>query len=187
MSSTRTKTRYMVIITLAAAALLVAPVLAQRGPMNADCRGPHGAHGPGMGLHRMIEHLDLTPEQQEQMEQLRARHREETETVRDRLRAAHERFADLAYADPLDEVALRAAAAEMAGARAEMMVSRAAMRSEMRRILTPEQLERFEQMDGRRRGGTDGRGRGQGGHGPHGPHDPADCPWLGEKPDTSGE
>jgi Spy/CpxP family protein refolding chaperone len=183
----RTKTRYLVIITLAAAALLVAPVLAQPGPMKANCRGSHGAHGPGMGLNRMIEYLDLSAEQQEQMQQLRARHRDETEEVRDRLRAAHDRFADLAHAETLDETALREAASEMAGARAEMMVSRAAMRNEMRQILTPEQLERFEQMDRRNRGRMDERGRGRGAFGPHGPHDPGDCPRLGEKPDTSGE
>lgn len=177
----RTKSRLFFIVTLAAAALLVAPVLAQPGPMKA---GRHGLHGPGMGLHRMLRHLDLSAEQREQLEQLHATHREETQAVRDRLHAAQERFSDLAHAETVDEEALREAAAEVAEARAEMMLSRAALGNRVRQILTPEQREQLDQMRMNRRGKMGGRGHGRGGHGPH---HPDDCPWLDEEPDPGDE
>jgi len=177
----RTGTRSLFLFTIAAAALLVAPALAQPGPMG---RGGHGPHEPGMGLDRMIRHLDLTEEQRQQLEQLQARHRDATRAVRDQLRAAHERFAELAHAETLDEAALREAAAEMAELRSEMMLSRVSMRREVDAILTPEQLEQLQQMRQGRRHGPGGRGPGRGGQGPHGF---GDCPRFDDDPEPAEE
>ena len=176
----------LIITALAAVALLAAPVLAQGGPMKPGRCAGHGAHGPGMGLHRGLEQLDLSAEQREQLEQIRARHQEETRLSHDQLQAAHERFADLAHAETLDETALREAAATMAEARTEMMIARAGMMNEIRQILTPEQLEQFQQMRQRRGGMMRGQGRGPG-RGGHGPHGPADCPYVDQAPDAPEE
>lgn len=182
------KTAYLFITTLAAIALFAAPILAQAGPGRPGRHLHPGPHGPGadMAMRGMVERLDLTAEQQEQFEQIRARHHDDNQALRDRLETAHEQFAALAHAETFDEAAVRAAAAEVAQARAEMMVSHAAMMQELRQILTAEQLERFQAMRGKSAERMGGRGHGRGDFGP-GPHGSADCPRFEQAPDPDEE
>jgi len=172
----------LLVTTLAVATLLAAPLLAQAGPMRPGRHRHPGPHGPGM--EGIIERLGLSAEQQEQLKQIRQRRHDANQAVHDRLEAAHDRFADLTHAETFDESAVRQAAAEVAQARAELMVSHAVMMQELRQILTAEQLERFQEMRGMRRGMMGRRGRA--GFGP-GPHGTADCPRSGQVPDLEDE
>ena len=163
----------------AVTALAVAPVLAQGGPHG------HGSH-PGMADHgRMMQHvfdsLGLTDEQQDQVHQIMQQSRDETEPTREATRAGHEMMADLMHAETIDEAAIRGVAEEIAAAQVELMVAHARAMVEMRQVLTPEQLEQFQQlrrqhpqMKGMR---GSGKGRGCGsrhGHGYGQPSEPVE-------------
>ena len=150
-------------------ALAALPALAQGGPMG---HGPHGGgmHGHGEFLAHMIHRLDLTDAQRDQIHQIMQKTQQETEPSREAMRAAHEVLADLMHAEVYDEASIRAAAEQVAAAQAEMIVAHARALRDARNVLTPEQLEQFQQMHERRRehkgelGGTE-RGRGRHGHG----------------------
>jgi len=134
-------------------------------------RGPHGPGEPGeRHMERVFERLDLTDEQRAELEQKLPQFREATQPSMERLREARSNLTDLIHADQLDEVAIRQAAADIAGIEADLAVARAQHFQEMRQILTPEQLEELQQMRkqmGERRGPRGHRPRGGGyGNGP---------------------
>jgi len=98
---------------------------------------------------RMAAHLGLTDEQQEQLKQIHLAHLEETEALREQVKAAETRLDEIVDADTFDEGAIRAAAAEFAEAQTELYVSRAEMQQEIREILSPEQYEQLQEMHSR--------------------------------------
>jgi Spy/CpxP family protein refolding chaperone len=129
-------------ITLALAAGSVA--LAQ-GP------GPGGpGPGPGFGdgprLERLFERLDLSDEQQAEVEQLVAGHRDgmrpRLELLRDKRQALHEQI----HAETFDESAIRTAAAELAEVEADVAVARGDVLQQLRGVLTPEQAAEMQEL-----------------------------------------
>lgn len=135
--------------------IAVVMVLALTGLAQAQKRGHRsGGEGPNQEemIHRMISHLDLTDEQQEQMKQIHLEHREETETLREQMETAQERLNDLVDAEQFDEAAIREAAGEFSEVQTELFVSRAEMQQEIREILTPEQFEKLSEMRNRHHG-----------------------------------
>jgi len=132
----------------------------------------HGmGHGPGGGepgrmLERMVRHLDLSDEQTSRVEQIFQDGREQNRPLRERADTAHEAFAELMWADELDETALREAATALAEAQTELRVAHALAFRDLRDVLDEEQLatlaEFHEQRMERRASG--GHGHGFGGH-----------------------
>ena len=158
-----------ILITVAAAAALAVPgtILAQGG-----FGGPHGQHGlhgfDGPGLHRfedmlprLVDFLDLTADQQAQIEHILAEEMPAIEDLRDRLQAAHEAFRSTHQPGEFDEAELRAFAESQSQLHVELMVAGARTRSRIHSALTPEQQEQLQDARGLfgRRGGF-GRGRG---------------------------
>lgn len=103
-------------------------------------------------INRMIAHLDLTDEQQEQMKQLHLQQREETQDLREQMETARELVNGLVDAEQFDESAIRDAAAEYSELQTELFVSRAEMQQEIREILSPEQYEQLTEMRDRHKG-----------------------------------
>jgi len=139
--------RLAVVIVLA---LLAAPVLAQ-GPPGHGHRSGHfrGADNP---MHeRMLEQLDLTDDQREQVEQLMTDHRSAMKDRRELMRTHRKEMRDLVHAEDFDEAAIRDAAMVIAEAEAEMAVERARLRQEIHKVLTPEQQEKAAEMLEKRR------------------------------------
>lgn len=160
-----------VLTGLAAICLVAAPVLAQGGPMGQG-PNPHGPHDPGMMIRHMADQLELTEAQRDQVRAILEQNKAANQGNREAVRLAHEALAELLHAETFDEVAIRAVADDLAAAQTEMLLSHAWIVRDLRGVLTPEQLEEFQQMQGQRKGANKGarRGSGHGGHG-HGRHD----------------
>lgn len=116
---------------------------------------PHGpGPGPGIGFgflggpmfERIAERLELTSEQQEQIEALLEEYRPGFEEHRDLMQSARETLHDQIHADTFDEGAIRQAASEVAALEADFAVTQALIGQDLRQILTPEQLAEATEM-----------------------------------------
>jgi Spy/CpxP family protein refolding chaperone len=102
--------------------------------------------GRGALVLRAMDRLDLSATQREQVRAILASHRDE---AREALTALIEsRRAQLAAlrGQPFDEGRIRAAAAAVGAAQADLLVTRARIRSEVRAVLSAGQQARLEQM-----------------------------------------
>ncbi len=114
--------------------------------------GRRGRGGPGGGaLHMALRNLDLSESQRGEIRTI-------LEAERDRVSASHEQMRALGAelheqieTDPYNEEAVRAKAAALASLRVEMAVLRARQAGQVRELLTPDQLDRLEQMKEKRR------------------------------------
>src|ERR1700751_393549 len=105
----------------------------------------------GMGMYRMLRHLDLSDAQRDQVfkifhDQSPAMH----ESMK-AARAAHKDLEKLALASAFDRQRARAIADTEAKAIADMEVLRAESTARVREILTPEQRAKLDQMREHRR------------------------------------
>lgn len=108
--------------------------------------------GPGGGskdrepmLERIMERLELSPAQQEELHELLAENREEHRAQWEVVETARQALHDQIHAD-FNEEAIRQAAAAVADIEEELAVSRALMFQEVQKILTPEQQTEMREM-----------------------------------------
>jgi periplasmic protein CpxP/Spy len=144
MTFTRSKRTIGSILLLTVIAIAGGVVLAQQVQQKSghDGRGWsrwHGKRGFGGGWgEHFARNLNLSDAQKQQIDQIKARNRENFKSLKQADR--HEKPAfDLLGTGTFDEAAVRAAAQVRANARVEMEVARARMMSEIFNVLTPEQ------------------------------------------------
>ena len=115
----------------------------------------------------MTEELGLSDQQKEQLEALRAKHRESTKPLREAARASHDAFEKALDAENADAAQVGRAALAMKAARDKMEAAHKAAFEEVKSILTPEQGEKLESARERGPGRRPGFGprRGHGGPG----------------------
>ena len=99
----------------------------------------------------------LTQEQRDQIKAMQERTRDEARGIQDRLRNARRKLQDALRADTPDEKAIKAAAAEAASAQADRLLLNKRRQAELKKLLSPEQLRRFNQAQ-RMRNARMGRG-----------------------------
>ncbi|PLX82817.1 MAG: hypothetical protein C0617_13165 [Desulfuromonas sp.] len=111
--------------------------LAEDAPM----MGRYGerGRGPGHRIEAMAEVLELSEEQQAQIEAVMAAEREATEPYREQMRQTREELRETMQDGAFDEARIRALAARQAAAKTEMIVSKARTHSKIFAFLTPEQ------------------------------------------------
>ncbi|HZP42844.1 MAG TPA: Spy/CpxP family protein refolding chaperone [Candidatus Binatia bacterium] len=129
----------VVALTLATGALAFAHGRFGGPPSHREMLG-----GPGGVMYgRLMQALDLTPEQTQKMRDVLKAHHEKLERLRDAARNAHEALAEKLFSTgTLDPHAVDAVAEQAAKARADLMREGLAVALELRGILTPAQLER---------------------------------------------
>lgn len=115
------------------------------------------AFGPGRGMHgmewRMLRQLDLTDAQKTQIETIMDTYRPQWDSLRETKRqTCEDKMTGLAGL-PFDEAQARQAYKEMASMHEEMFVLRMRMRSEIRAVLTEDQLRQLEAKRNRCRDG----------------------------------
>jgi len=141
-------------IAFAALALLLAvPAFGQSRPMGPGPGGPHvreEAPDPARQVERMKHALDLTEEQVQQMEQLVEGVAETRPQQRERMLTLRADLRMLEQAGSFDEPAARDVARQLAEIHANQLVDRARMMSEMRSILTSDQLSRLNELQSSR-------------------------------------
>jgi Spy/CpxP family protein refolding chaperone len=133
---------------------------------------PHGRGGDfedrGPMLERIMEKLELSPAQEEEIHELLAENRDEHQAQWQAVKTARRALSDQIHATDFNEGAIREAAAAVADIEEELAVSRALKFHEVQQILTPEQQAQMREMmetmrDFREEWG--GRHRGQRGRG----------------------
>lgn len=162
------------ITTLTLGALLIgSSAFAWNGGCKQNCDGPRGERGmmkAEQQQDRMERHhefmkvaLDLTEDQEQQLEALREKHQEERQAMRESMRASRDELRKLAHGEDFDEKAYRATARANADLQTEMYASRNQHKQEMLALLTPEQQEKAEKLwelhqEKRGKGNRDARG-----------------------------
>lgn len=108
--------------------------------------GPQGPGGP-MGLPRaLVEQLDLTDAQREQIRGLVQQHEAEARQLGERVGKALHAQQQAITAEVFDESAIRAAAAEVSAAQADMAVFQGRVHAEVYQVLTAEQQAKAREL-----------------------------------------
>ena len=145
------------------ASLLAAP----RGPGHGFGGGfGPGADGPcgrGFIAGKIAERLDLSDGQRAEIQAIRESYREEAEGLFETMRVARLVLRGRIQSDLFDETAIREAAEQAAAVEADLAVLRAKIHSDVRQVLTPEQVAEAEAMRERvQEFAEEWRGRGRG-------------------------
>jgi|CXWL01.1.fsa_nt_gi Spy/CpxP family protein refolding chaperone len=137
------KTTTRRILTVGAMALTLVPAALWAGrhrPL-----GP-GLPPPGFLLQRVVDRLDLTAEQRQEIRDIVKAHGAELKVELATIRDSREQLFSTVHAESVDEAEIRAAAAAVGDAEADLAVTRAAIVQEVREVLTPEQQAEAKQM-----------------------------------------
>ena len=149
------------ILILAAALLFAAPTIAQNDPRSDGA--PAGRQMTDDGRPNLLSELSLSQEQLEAIRRMNRERRPLMEEATRRLREANRGLDMAIYADTLNEVDVAARLKEFQSAQAEVASLRFRGELELRKVLTPEQLNKFRvlrEQFGRRREMRQNRRRG---------------------------
>jgi len=107
-----------------------------------------GRHEGGKGryLERLARRLNMTDEQRAEIETVLHGSREQMAELRDEMRTNRAQIRELVSQADFDETAVRGMADKQGDLKAEMIVLRARQRSEMKALLTDEQIAQLDEM-----------------------------------------
>jgi protein CpxP len=109
--------------------------------------GPFGPGGRGFAAGFALGQLDLSDAQKQQVRDIMQRHRQQSQPVMQRLQQAMQAQRAAINAVPVNEAAVRQAAAALAAVQADMAVNQARMHADIFSILTVEQQEKAKQLE----------------------------------------
>ncbi len=115
----------------------------------------------GHKLEMMTALLDLSEEQQTQIETLFNQQHQEKQGLREQMQASRDALHQAKKANPFNEADFRAKAAVQAELKTDMMVAHAKLKQQIHALLTPEQQEKADQLGDMM--GERGKGRHHGG------------------------
>jgi Spy/CpxP family protein refolding chaperone len=106
--------------------------------------GRPGLGGPGLAL--PLRQLNLTDAQQQQVQSIRERHRDEAKQIAERLRTAMEAQRKAVETVPVNDSLIRSTTQELAEVQADAAVARAHARSEILALLTADQRAQLTKL-----------------------------------------
>jgi Spy/CpxP family protein refolding chaperone len=110
----------------------------------------HGYHGNGQKCgacpFKMLHGLDLTEAQTDQIVAIFEKYEDEHETLRQNMREARKTLREAIHSEAKTEADVRAAAQKVGDQLAELSVHRSKMYSEIRPVLTDDQVEKLQEM-----------------------------------------
>ena len=112
--------------------------------------GGEGMQPVGRQFKKMATELGLSAQQQERIKEIFARNRPAAEPLMEQLKSEQRALRNLVQADAFDEAAIRAQVAKMGTLQADMAVQHAKLAQEVRAILTPEQIQKFKEIQAKR-------------------------------------
>ncbi len=112
----------------------------------AGARGHRNGQRLGAGLQRVIDRLDLTPAQTQEIKHILASHKDEVATEAAAVKEARLTLFAAIHGEVFDETAIRDASARVGAAETELAVTRGEIFDEIRAVLTPEQQEELQQI-----------------------------------------
>ena len=102
--------------------------------------------------HRAFQFLDLTEEQEALIQIIHEAYQADRDALHTDMKLSRQRLHDAVYADVPDETAINEAAVNLGLTIGDQVVLRRIIMDEVKAVLTPEQIERWEEMKSRRRG-----------------------------------
>ena len=94
----------------------------------------------------LVQRLNLTQAQQQQLREIRSQGEPEMRELARRMRLARRALDQAIYSDVAEEALVEQRARELAAAQAALVRLRAATELKVRRVLTPEQLQSFREL-----------------------------------------
>ncbi len=95
---------------------------------------------------RMAKALGLTGEQKEKVKEIFRKNREETESLRKEMVSERRELRELVRSEKTDEAAIREEAKKIGSTSGELAIRRAKTFREVRAILTPEQVKKYDEF-----------------------------------------
>ena len=136
--------------TLAVVTILFAGTVSAQAGFFGHRHGGYDKEGSFIGI-RIIEHLDLSDEQENKVANIIIQHRDELKSAREKMVVAREGMHKVMEAEQFNETDLRHAYQNVASAREEMVVLRAKVLSKIKAALNPEQQEELKEMKVKKR------------------------------------
>lgn len=126
-----------------------AALVAQGGPGRGSVRpfGPGGPGGRGFDAGFALGQLDLSDAQKTQVRDIMQRHRQQLQPTMQRLEQAMQAQRAAINQVPVNEAAVRQAAASVASVQADLAVEQARVHADVWNILTSEQQEKAKQLE----------------------------------------
>jgi Spy/CpxP family protein refolding chaperone len=151
--------RFRSTIAVTAGAALVAAGLGT-AVFAQDHQGRRGGRGfgPGRGGFPLAQ-LELTDAQREQVRTVMQRHREDMQTVGQRLHEAHEAQRAAVETVPVNESLIRSTSQALATAQTDMALVQARIHSDIWGLLTPDQQAKAKELRAARRERSKGQGQ----------------------------
>ncbi|HTQ78368.1 MAG TPA: Spy/CpxP family protein refolding chaperone [Thermoanaerobaculia bacterium] len=135
------KTRSKILLASSIALLVPALLVAQAAQSHLERLGGHGGFA-----RRIVQKLDLSKAQIQQIKTIFANHKTELSTELTALEKARGEMFDAIHADTLDETAIRNAATGVGQAESDLAVSRAKVLGEVRQVLNPTQQAKLKEL-----------------------------------------
>ena len=139
-------------------AVLLTAGLTLAAPPHRDGHKGHGGHDFDRGeerhermLERMIERLDLSPAQAEQVESTFELAQEDGRATRKQIHELELQIHETLQADVVDETAVRQRFAEKAALEAEVAIQRSQVHRQLLSVLDDDQLAQFKELHSERR------------------------------------
>ena len=126
----------------AAAALITAVSLAPAGA--SAFTGDDGPPMAGRHFKKMATELGLSAQQQQDIKAIFQKARPQSQPQMKQLMAERHALRALIHADTVDEAAIRAQSAKVAAIQADLAVQRALTGQQVRKLLTPEQVQKMK-------------------------------------------
>lgn len=139
------------IALLAGGFALAQPDRGFRGPGRGHGPGPGPDGGPGFMLERLVDRLDLTVAQEDQIRDMMQAHREANRSTHEAMVEARRALHEATVAPSVDEAALRQLAADIGTLQGDLAVARAQLWQQVRGVLTPEQATELDALMARHR------------------------------------
>ncbi len=106
----------------------------------------HGHHFMHKRFEKLAAKLGLTEQQKVKMKEIFKQNREQSKPIFDRLMTEKRNMRTLVQADKTDEAAIRAEAAKIGAVEGDLAIQHARMAKQIRAILTPQQIEKFKEL-----------------------------------------
>lgn len=145
-------------ILILVTAMLLTAGLTLAAPPSHKGHGGHDGHDFNRGewrhermLEKMIEHLDLSRSQAEQIESTLELAREDGRATREQIRALERQIHETLQADDMDETAVRQRFAEKAALEAEAAIQRSQVHRQVLSVLDDDQRAQLKELRAERR------------------------------------
>jgi periplasmic protein CpxP/Spy len=133
----------------ATGAVLFAAVSLAPAAANAFMAGA-GPTFVGQHFKKMAAELNLSAQQKQEIRATLSNDRDQFLPLLQQLKTEHRKLRSLIQADTIDESAIRAQSAKIAAIKADLAVERAQVGREVRRVLTPDQMQKLKVMQAKR-------------------------------------